>query len=263
MNTRQAQVAVVGAGYWGKNLVRSFHQLGVLHSICDGSEATRERMGELYPDTPFVSDYEAILQNPDIEAVSLATPAAHHGEMVRAALLAKKDVLVEKPLCLSYSEAEELHELARAEGRVLMVGHLLWYHPAVLKLKALVKEGALGTLRAAYSNRLNMGKLRQQENVLWSFAPHDISVILGLLNEEPENVYTKAADFVTPGVADTATTTLGFPSGVQASIFVSWLHPFKEQKLVVVGDRQMAVFDDTLPWEEKLCLYPHTITTTK
>ena len=260
MTTRNTRIAVVGAGYWGKNLVRSFHRLGVLHSICDGSPTTRERMNDLYPEIPFESNFESILQNPEIDAVSLATPAAHHGEMVRAALLAGKDVLVEKPLCLSSKEAEELHKLALAQNRILMVGHLLWYHPAVLKLRSLVRDGALGKIRCAYSNRLNMGKIRQQENVLWSFAPHDISVILGLLEETPETVYTHAGDFITPGIVDTATTSLSFASGVRAHIFVSWLHPFKEQKLVLVGDQQMAVFDDTLPWEQKLCLYPHTVT---
>ncbi len=259
MNIRQKNVAVIGAGYWGKNLVRSFHRLGALHTICDDSEQAKTLMSELYPETPLVQSFDAVLDNPDIHAVSLATPAVHHAEMVRRAILAGKDVLVEKPLCLSSSEAAELHQLARTHERVLMVGHLLWYHPAVLKLQSLIQDNELGPLRYLYSNRLNMGKLRRHENVLWSFAPHDVSAVLGLVGEMPDSVFTQGGNFVDPRVADTTTSTLHFNSGLRAHIFVSWLHPFKEQKLVVVGEKQMAVFDDTAPWDQKLSLYPHTV----
>ncbi|MED5464655.1 MAG: Gfo/Idh/MocA family oxidoreductase [Myxococcota bacterium] len=259
MNIRQKSVAVIGAGYWGKNLVRSFHRLGALHTICDDSEQAQTLMKELYPDTPLVQSFDTVLDNPEIHAISLATPAVHHGEMVRRAILAGKDVLVEKPLCLSASEAAELHQLARTHKRILMVGHLLWYHPAILKLQSLIQGNELGPLRYIYSNRLNMGKLRRHENVLWSFAPHDVSAVLGLVGEMPDSVFTQGGNFVDPRVADTTTSTLHFSSGLRAHIFVSWLHPFKEQKLVVVGEKQMAVFDDTAPWEQKLSLYPHTV----
>jgi UDP-2-acetamido-3-amino-2,3-dideoxy-glucuronate N-acetyltransferase len=168
-------------------------------------------------------------------------------------------VYVEKPLCLSVEEGQELTRLARDRERILMVGHLLWYHPAVLKLKELIDAGELGRICYIYSNRLNLGKLRREENVLWSFAPHDISVILGLTGEMPESVQAQGGNFLHRSIADTTVTLLRFASGVQAHIFVSWLHPFKEQKLVVVGDRKMAVFNDTVDWNEKLVLYPHSV----
>jgi len=149
--------------------------------------------------------------------------------------------------------------LAGEHNRILMVGHILWYHPVVLKLKELVSQGELGRIRYIYSNRLNLGLLRREENVLWSFAPHDISVVLGLTGEMPESVLAQGGNFLHQQIADTTVSLLNFASGIRAHIFVSWLHPFKEQKLVVVGERQMAVFDDTAPWEEKLQLYPHSI----
>jgi UDP-2-acetamido-3-amino-2,3-dideoxy-glucuronate N-acetyltransferase len=172
--------------------------------------------------------------------------------------LAGKDVLVEKPLCLSIEEGKELVAIAREKQRILMVGHLLWYHPAVRKLKELIDEGELGRIQYIYSNRLNLGKIRREENILWSFAPHDISVILGLLGEMPDAVTAQGGNYLHDKIADVTVSLLSFSSGVKAHIFVSWLHPYKEQKLIVVGDRQMAVFDD-LESESKLVLYPHSI----
>jgi UDP-2-acetamido-3-amino-2,3-dideoxy-glucuronate N-acetyltransferase len=172
--------------------------------------------------------------------------------------MAGKHVLVEKPLCLSVSEGRELVALASARGRILMVGHLLWYHPAVLKLKELVDAGRLGRLQYIYSNRLHLGRFRQEENILWSFAPHDISVILGLVGELPDSVSAHGGSYLHNRIADVTVSVLSFPSGVKAHVFVSWLHPFKEQKLVVVGDRAMAVFDD-VEKTDKLVLYPHSI----
>ena len=253
------RVGVVGSGYWGRNLVRNFFGLGALAALCDANEQTRNEIATKHPvqlNTPHFAD---LLGAPEIDAVAIATPAGQHGAMVRAALQAGKDVFVEKPLCLSEREGAELVELADKLDRILMVGHLLWYHPGILKLKSLIASGQLGRVQYIYSNRLNMGKLRREENVLWSFAPHDISVILGLLGEPPESVQASGGNFLHKQIADTTISLLEFESGVRAHIFVSWLHPFKEQKLVVVGDRQMAVFDDTLPWNEKLVLYPHTV----
>src|SRR2546422_2324595 len=177
--------------------------------------------------------------------------------MARAALEAGKDVLVEKPLAIDVSHGEAVVELAKANGRILMVGHILRYHPAVLKLQELVANGALGKIDYLYSNRLNIGKIRTEENILWSFAPHDISVILSLLNEMPTHVSCKGGAYLSSGVTDVTLSHFEFPSGVRAHIFVSWLHPFKEQKLVVVGSEKMAVFDDTV--ENKLILYPHKV----
>ena len=256
---KQSSIAVVGTGYWGKNLVRNFNDLGVLHSVCDSQADVADAMLDEYPGVAQVDAYSEVLQNPDIAAVAIATPAPTHGTFVREALHAGKDVYVEKPLCLSEAEGSELTALARERGRILMVGHLLWYHPAVLKMKDLIADGELGRVEYLYSNRLNMGKLRREENVLWSFAPHDVSVILGLLEDMPESVQAQGGNFLHRQIADTTVSLLNFASGVRAHIFVSWLHPFKEQKLVVVGDKKMAVFDDTAPWPEKLQLYPHAV----
>jgi UDP-2-acetamido-3-amino-2,3-dideoxy-glucuronate N-acetyltransferase len=177
--------------------------------------------------------------------------------MSKEALSSNKDVFVEKPLSLQVKEGQELVNLAKERDRVLMVGHILQYHPAVMKLKELINKGDLGKIQYIYSNRLNFGKIRSEENILWSFAPHDISVILMLLNEFPESIYTSGGGYLQQQIADVTLTTMDFPSDVKAHIFVSWLHPFKEQKLVVVGDKKMAVFDDVS--EEKLFLYPHKI----
>ena len=252
-------VAVIGTGYWGKNLVRNFHALGVLEGIHDVDAAAAETLAATFSGVRVIGNADEIWTDPAISGVAIASPAVTHGELVRKALESGKDVYVEKPLCLSESEGEALVTLARERQRILMVGHLLWYHPGVLRLKELVAEGELGGIRYIYSNRLNMGKLRREENVLWSFAPHDVSIILGLLGEAPDSVQASGGNFLHRRVADTTVSLLEFPSGVKAHIFVSWLHPFKEQKLVVVGDRKMAVFDDTAPWPEKLQLYAHGV----
>lgn len=251
-------VACAGYGYWGKNLARVFNERGVLHTICDASEASRAAAGKLFPDVRIESSWSEVLKNPSIKAVVIATPAEAHADMAHQALLADKDVFVEKPLTLDVASGEALAQLAKERGRILMVGHLLWYHPAVLKLKELVSRGQLGRIQYIYSNRLNLGKIRREENIFWSFAPHDISVILGLLGEMPTEIIAQGGNYLSAHIADVTMSCLSFPSGAKAHIFVSWLHPFKEQKLVVVGDRQMAVFDDVQP-KDKLLLYPHTI----
>jgi UDP-2-acetamido-3-amino-2,3-dideoxy-glucuronate N-acetyltransferase len=250
-------VAVVGVGYWGKNLVRNFFEIGALGAICDDSPVVERNMRAKYPDIPFLGDYERVLIDGNISGVVLATPAVCHFEMAKRALLSRKDVFVEKPLALTVSEGEELLQLAVRNGRILMVGHILQYHPAVRKLHDLINAGVLGRVEYVYSNRLNMGKIRKEENILWSFAPHDISVVLSLLGEEPQSVTCEGGCFLSPDVADVTLSQLSFSNGVRAHIFVSWLHPFKEQRLVVVGSEKMAVFDDTAA--DKLVLYPHRI----
>jgi len=252
------KIAVVGSGYWGKNLVRNFANLGALSAVCDKSTETLRGLGEQYPQCRTFTSYAELLRDESIQAVAIATPAETHGAMVREALIAGKDVFVEKPLCLSVEQGQSLVVLARERGRILMVGHLLWYHPAILRLKELIDTGELGRIQYIYSNRLNLGKIRREENILWSFAPHDISVILGLLGETPCSVIAQGGNYLHEQIADTTVTLLSFPSGVKAHIFVSWLHPFKEQKLIVVGDRKMAVFDD-MEKKDKLLLYPHSI----
>ncbi|WP_447600834.1 Gfo/Idh/MocA family oxidoreductase [Nitrospira sp. Nam80] len=252
------RVAVVGSGYWGKNLVRNFHDVGALAGICDSNDETLCRFAEQYPGCRMYRSFGEVLSDPSVPAVAIATPAETHANLVREALLAGKDVCVEKPLCLSVETGESLVALAKTQGRILMVGHLLWYHPAVLRLKELIDDGELGRIQYIYSNRLNLGKIRREENILWSFAPHDISVILGLLEDMPDAVHAQGGNYLHQRIADVTVSLLSFPSGVKAHVFVSWLHPFKEQKLIVVGDRKMAVFDD-LDKQDKLTLYPHSI----
>ena len=258
INSNGRQVACIGGGYWGKNLIRNFNNLGALSQVCEVDASTRDQLRLKYPGVKFTDTVDQVLSDPDITGVAIATPAVTHGELVRRALVAGKDVFVEKPLCLSVNEGNQLVALAADKKRILMVGHLLWYHPAVLKLKQLVEDGELGRIQYIYSNRLNLGKIRREENILWSFAPHDISVILGLVGEMPNAISAQGGNYLHDGIADVTVSLLSFSSGVRAHIFVSWLHPYKEQKLIVVGDRQMAVFDDLEP-ENKLLLYPHAI----
>jgi len=250
-------VAVVGVGYWGRNVARNFHELGVLTTLCDADAAAEARCRAQYPDATFHRDYRAVLDDPFVTAVALATPAATHHEMARAALDAGKDVLVEKPLAIEVGHGEELVERAAAKGRILMVGHILRYHPAIIALQRLIRDGALGRIHYLYSNRLNIGKIRTEENILWSFAPHDISVMLALLDEAPTRVFCQGGAYVNPQTVDVTMSHFEFASGVQGHILVSWLHPIKEQRLVVVGSETMAVFDDTA--EHKLVLYPHRV----
>jgi len=250
-------IAVIGNGYWGKNLVRTFHALGVLKSVCDTrTEAIEEVHSQLGVDT-YIS-VEALLNDPDIQGIAIAAPAAQHYELAKACLLAGKDVYVEKPLALRVDEGQELVEVAKKRHRILMVGHILQYHPAILKLKELIGSGELGRIQFIYSSRLNWGKLRSEENILWSFAPHDISAILYLLDEVPVSVTATGGSYVNPQIYDTTLTACEFQSGVKAHIFVSWLHPFKEQRMVIVGGNKTAVFDD-VEKERKLVIYAHHI----
>jgi UDP-2-acetamido-3-amino-2,3-dideoxy-glucuronate N-acetyltransferase len=257
--SKNLNVALIGAGYWGKNLARALNQLGVLKVICDPSEEILRVKKENYPDIENSTSFTDTMIRTDIEAIVIATPAAMHYSMVKDALLANKHVFVEKPLALTEKEGRELSELAEKTGKVLFVGHILHYHPAVLKINEMIAGGELGKLQYIYSNRLNLGKFRKEENILWSFAPHDISLILSLVGEEPYSVKAFGSSILHPKITDTTLTHLKFPCGISAHVFVSWLHPFKEQKLVVIGDRKMVVFDDMAPREEKLTVYPHTI----
>jgi len=252
------QIAVIGSGYWGKNLVRNYANLGALKLICDKNETLLKVFREKYQVDTCLALNE-VLTNDAIHGIVIATPAETHYAIAREALLAGKHVYVEKPLVLKERDAEELIQIAQEKEKTLMVGHLLQYHPIFAHLKSLVMGGELGRINYIYSNRLNLGKIRREENIWWSFAPHDISMILSLAGEKPEAISATGGNYLHQRIADVTTTHLRFPSGLRAHIFVSWLHPFKEQKLVVVGDKKMAVFDDTLPWNDKLLLYPHEI----
>jgi len=255
-----ANIACVGAGYWGKNLVRNFHSIDALHTICDGNKELLADFKNQYPNVNVVEDFDSVLKNDDIDAVCIATPAETHHPLIIKALNAGKHVYAEKPLCLREDHARECIELAEKLDLRLMVGHLLWYHPLILEIKRQIDQGELGSLRYLYSNRLNMGLLRNEENVLWSFAPHDISMILGLIGSEPNSLSAQSAEHLTPGVADQAVGLMKFDNNISAHVFVSWLNPFKEQKLVVVGEKSMLVFNDTEPeWDKKLARYEHSV----
>ena len=251
------RVAAIGCGYWGKNLVRNFAELGALAAICDPDRDAARELAERHHAS--VAEFDAVLRDDEIAGVAIAAPAALHAELASRALEAGKHVFVEKPLALRIAEAEQLCVMAERADRRLMVGHLLQYHPAFIKLRELVREGVLGRLEYISSTRLNLGKVRREEDILWSFAPHDLSMILSLVGQEPSEVTAQGGYYLHKTIADVTTTLLAFPGGEQAHVFVSWLHPFKEQKLVVTGDRAMAVFDDAQPWSRKLLLYPHRI----
>ena len=251
------RVAVIGAGHWGKNIVRNFAALGALAAVVDQDRSTAQALCAVHGGA--ATSFEDVLTDASIAAVAVATPALLHHRFAKAALEAGKHVFVEKPLALRLEQAEELVTLAERLDRRLMVGHLLQYHPAFLKLKELVREGCLGRLQYLYSNRLNLGKIRREEDILWSFAPHDLSMILSLVGQEPETVEAIGSYYLHEKIADVTTTHLRFSGGERAHVFVSWLHPFKEQKLVVIGSDAMAVFDDGEPWERKLVMFPHRI----
>ena len=248
-------VAVIGCGYWGKNLVRNFGEIGALAAISDADPQAREQAMEANG-VPH-REVDDIMGDKAIDAVVIATPADTHHALALQALEAGKHVFIEKPIALTLEDAREIVDLACDRKRTLMVGHLLQYHPAFIKLKQMVKDDAIGELRYIYSRRLNIGKLRVHENVLWSFAPHDISMILSLVGHEPDHVVGFAGNFLTETVSDFATVQMEFPSRIKAHVEVSWLNPTKEQRLTVIGDKGMIVFDDRASWDEKLTIYRH------
>src|SRR5215469_10147818 len=254
---RIPQVSVIGAGYWGKHLVRNFHALHALGTVCDTNEPVLDRVRREYH-VSTTRDYAAVLADPLVAAVVIATPAAQHYDLALTALNEGKHVFVEKPLALQVRDGRHLVKVGGEPGLILMVGHILEYHPAIVELVRLIREGELGKIQYIYSSRLNLGKLRTEENILWSFAPHDISVIVRMLAETPTNAAAQGGSYLNPSIVDTTLSTLEFSSGVKAHIFVSWLHPFKEQKLCVIGSQKMAVFDDLEP-EKKLMVYAHRI----
>jgi predicted dehydrogenase len=249
-------LAQVGTGDWGANLVRNFAALPEcrLAAVCDADASRLERAVKGLPGARAVADPERLATDPEIEAVAIASPAITHYPLARRFLEAGKDVYVEKPMTLRAAEAAELVRLAESGGRILMVGHLLLYHPAVVRLAALVREGALGEIRYVYAQRTNLGKVRPDENALWSFAPHDFAVLLDLLGEEPSDVSARGEAFLQPGIHDVVFAYLRFPSGRCAHVHVSWLDPHKMRRLTVVGSQKMAVFDDQEP-NEKLRIY--------
>jgi predicted dehydrogenase len=248
--------AVVGLGYWGPNLARNLAALpGVeLRWLCDADLERLGRWAQLYPTAKTADRLEELLADPDLDLVCLATPVASHASLCRSVLEAGKHCFVEKPLARSSAEARQLAELAERKGLTLMVGHLLLYHPAVVKLKELIGEGALGDLYYLYTNRLNLGQLRRDENALWSLGAHDVSVLLYLLEEQPQRCIAHGEAFLQEGIEDVVFCYLRFPSGVAAHLHLSWLDPHKERRLTAVGSKRMATFDD-MALEGKLTIF--------
>jgi predicted dehydrogenase len=249
----------VGCGYWGKNLCRNFYALGALSSVVEATDNGQATARSIAPDTQITDSFEDVLRNDQILGVALVTPAETHVDLAIQAMQAGKDVFVEKPMALTLDDAEKMKKVAEGTGRILMVGHLLEYHPAILKLREMITSGELGKINYIYSNRLNFGKVRTEENALWSFAPHDVAVILRLMGQAPVEVSSCGGSYLTSGIADTTLSNLRFENESRAHIFVSWLHPFKEQRLVVVGDKKMAIFNDIAPFGDKLRLYPQNV----
>ena len=256
MSSGAVTVGVVGLGYWGPNLARNFARLpGVeVAWLCDPEEEPRERAAAAHPRARRTAELQELLDDPGLDAVALATPVATHAELAVRVLGAGKHCFVEKPLARSTRDAQRAVDAAREAGRVLMVGHLLEYHPGVRKLKEIADSGDLGDIRYVYSHRLNLGKLRADENALWSLGAHDVSVVLALAGEEPTEVDARGESYMNPGVEDVVFCFLRFPSGLAAHLHLSWLDPHKERRFTVVGSRRMATFDD-MELERKITVY--------
>jgi predicted dehydrogenase len=256
--TQVGRVAVIGVGYWGKNIARSFADLGVLGGIVDSHAETAEAVSKL-TGAP-IRLLDDVLADPNIEGIAIATRAETHFRLAQQALSAGKHVFIEKPLVLDQGEAEALIKQARDCAKTLMVGHLLRYHPLFRKMVEIVQSGEWGAVRHITSDRMSLGKIRTEEDVLWSFAPHDVSMILALAGEEPETVSAQGTSFINAGIADYATAQLGFASGLRADVRVSWLSYKKIQKCVAICDKATIVFEDSeAEWEKKLVIHPHDV----
>lgn len=250
-------VAVIGCGHWGKNHVRNFAQIGALRAVVDPNAALAGAMAAEHG-VP-ARTFDQVMADDAVDAVVIAAPAELHARLTLQAFAAGKHVLVEKPIAMTLEDGKAMHAAARQAGKVLMVGHLLQYHPAFVALRDFVRAGSLGRLRYAYSHRCSLGKFRLEENVLWSFAPHDVSMLLALFGEAPVAVSGTGGAFVTPGVEDEFRLDMRFACGGRAHVFASWLHPFKEHRLIVAGEAGMVVFDDSADGPAKLRLYRHVI----
>ena len=257
MSTSQTRsVGIVGLGYWGPNLARNFAAIpeSEVTWLCDSSEQARDKHGPAFPGARTTARFEDLLGDQTLDAIVLATDVPSHAPLAIRALAAGKHCFVEKPLAGSLVDAEALASAAAGSDRVLMVGHLLEYHPGVRRMMELVESGDLGELRYVYTNRLNLGKLRSDENALWSLGAHDVSVLLALIGEEPFELWARGECYMNPGVEDVVFGYLRFRSGISAHLHLSWLDPHKERRLTVVGSERMATFDD-MKIEGKLAVY--------
>jgi UDP-2-acetamido-3-amino-2,3-dideoxy-glucuronate N-acetyltransferase len=252
----EIKLAVIGSGKWGMNHVRTAYGLlgDNLKCVCDMNADNEEKVKEISDTINFTTELNDVLNDSEINSVIVATPAETHFKISKKCLESNKHVLVEKPITLVSEDAKVLVDIAKEKNKKLMVGHVLLYHPAIVEIKEMLNNGKLGKLQYIYSNRLNLGTVRSEENILWSFAPHDISIMQFLTDNNPVNVYAKGAVFLQNDIEDTTLTFLEYPDNVHAHIFVSWLHPFKEHRLLVIGDEGMLVFEDSLK-NEKLKFY--------
>jgi predicted dehydrogenase len=238
-------VCVIGAGYWGKNHIRTLHELGFLGGIVESNQETLNRFAEQYSGVKSFLSLDEALQEGSFFGFTVATPAETHYSLAKQIMEAGKHVLVEKPLTLQQDHAEELVRLSEANNINLMVGYVLLFHPAIKKIKALINENKIGKLQYIYSNRLNLGQVRTKENVFWSLAPHDISIFQYLTESFPNVIHASGSAFLQKDIYDSTLTQLKYPNGVEGHIFVSWLHPFKEHRLVVIGSEAMITFEDS------------------
>ena len=255
--SKKVSLGLIGGGYWGKNLIKDFNSLGVLHTICDINKNALLKYNEKYPNVKTTTKWDDVLNDTNINAVCISLPAEMHYSFAKKSLLADKDVYVEKPITLDIKEAEELIQLAREKNKILMVGHLLHYHPAIIKIKEMINAGKIGKVKNIVANRLSLGIFRKYENVLWSFAPHDISVVLGLIKEMPQSVTCNGKDHINKGVHDVTNSILKFKNAY-VNINVNWLNPYKEQKMAIIGEKGMILFDDVSK-DNKLTYFPEYI----
>lgn len=250
-------IAVIGCGHWGKNLIRNFSECGSLYAVCDPEKNLALKYAEQYGVK--ILTFSEVVSDSNVKGVVLAVPAPLHAQLAIKAINCKKHVYIEKPLAMNLEEANDIVKQANKNNVKVMVGHLLQYHPIFIKLKNLIHSGYIGDLSYIYSNRLSVGKIRSDEDVIWSFAPHDISMILSLVMQRPKSIRAETATILQNNISDKAILHMEFENDINTHIFVSWLHPFKEHKLVINGNKGMAVFDDTKPWDQKLAIYKHKI----
>jgi UDP-2-acetamido-3-amino-2,3-dideoxy-glucuronate N-acetyltransferase len=250
-------IAVVGSGRWGKNHVRNYNELNSLYAVCEASEQKRAELSAEYPNIKLFTDFNEMLNDKNINGIVIATPAPTHFELVKKSLEAGFPTFVEKPFTLDFETSKQLTELAESKNLPLMVGHILEYHPAVTKMRELVKSGEIGNVKHVRCTRINLGSIRNQENIWWSFAPHDLTIIFGLIDKEPVKINATSFKPINDGVEDTVYVDLGFEDGTSAHIHVSWLEPIKHHQTVVVGETGMIVFDDSKK-EDKLKLFKYS-----
>lgn len=250
------RIAVLGCGYWGSNHIRTLKALGALHAVSDANRARAE--GFASEQDCLAIDPDALFSRPDVDAIVMALPPQFHAEAAIKAVENGKDVLVEKPIALTVADAERAVAAARAQGRIFMVGHVLRFHPAFEKLKALIDQGELGEVRYIHSHRLGLGKFHTENDALWDLAPHDLSMILAITGAEPVEIRGEGAALL-DHLSDFAHLHMRFPNGLRSHLFASRLNPYRERRLTVVGTRAMAVFDDVEPWERKLAVYRHAV----